>query len=179
MCRLPGGSERMWPRGVGHPSLYLITGLGTSLPQGCQALPPLCPWGQVLGSSSHCVAEPSPLGGPGWPRKGRTGWEIAEDICPFGVGGRNQGIPTPCDIYMHEDLWEMDPRLGSTRGTCCPPTLALPTPTPSGAPFILDLTWPCSRFGCGSCDMEIMTWNLFSGCAGQGWGQDLWRPLGL
>ena len=61
----------------------------------------------------------------------------------------------------------MDPRLGSTRGTLCPPTLALPTPTPSSAPFILDLTWPCGTFGCGSSDMEIMAWNLFSGCAGQ------------
>ena len=61
----------MWPRGVGHPSLYLIIGLGTSLPQGCWALPPLCPWGQVLGSSSHCVAELSPLGGPG--RDGQVG----------------------------------------------------------------------------------------------------------
>lgn len=39
-----------------------------------------------------------------------SGWKTSGDIHTFGVGAGHEVVPTPSEIYTHEDLWEMVPR---------------------------------------------------------------------
>lgn len=80
------------------------------------------------GASSHCVAEPLLLPRPQGPHVAQeeTGWKTFGDMCPFGVGVEGKAIPIPSEIDKPEDLWEMDPRLGSTRGMPSAPRSCLP-----------------------------------------------------
>lgn len=80
------------------------------------------------GASSHCVAEPLLPPGPQGPYVARedTGWKILGDMCPFGVGVEGKAISIPSEIDKHEDLWEIGPRLRSTRGISSAPNSCLP-----------------------------------------------------
>lgn len=99
---------------------------------------PSLPIGKSPKGVSFAVAEPplllgswSPLG------SGRGRLENSWDICTFGwmcvcVWRGGQTMPTPGEMYMHEDLWETVPRANTLS-----PLPALPTLTPALPPSVL------------------------------------------
>lgn len=84
-----------------------------------------------------------------------SGWKTSGDIHTFGVGAGHEVVPTPSEIYTHEDLWEMIPR------QVCQGQI--PSPIPTSPPSLLSLcplpqtwAWAQSTFGCGSSDVETV-----------------------